>query len=286
MSECESCSREHQCLNHVGQKTNNVCNSFRRRLIINWLCPFHIIGLYLTVLVFFNREADANRSNICILVGDLVSECESCSTSDYEQMQYKALSSSSDSTWRSGEYFTDEYSEHFWFHGDSSYQNLSVGKLHGETEVSMSQAFQSPLVESSSPVQIYNILEASKIMAPLQQQSHSETISFQTSDMLMQGTTQEMVLTEQSERTEEEESCGDIGGEPLEPKKTVCVHGVSNETERRNEVIVAHLNAEIHALRLELAMAKQEAAENRRLYLEVLNNLESEEKNRLISSNP
>ena len=51
-------------------------------------------------------------------------------------------------------------------------------------------------------------------------------------------------------------------------------------------MIVARLNAEIHALRLELAMAKQEAAENRRLYLEVLNNLESEEKNRLISSNP
>ena len=210
-------------------------------------------------MVFFNREADANRSNICILVGDLVSECESCSTSDYEQMKYKALSSSSNSTWQSGEYFTDEHSEHFRFHGEYSFRNLSIGKLHGETEVWTSQAFQSPLVESSSPVQIYNILEASKIMAPLQQQSHSETISFQTSDMLMQGTTQEMVLTEQSEKTEEE-LCGNIGGEPLEPNKTEHVHGVSNETERRNEVIVAHLNAEIHALRLELAMAKQEAS--------------------------
>ena len=251
VSECESCSREHQCLNHVGQKTNNVCNSFRRRLIINWLCPFHIIGLYLTVLVFFNREADANRSNICILVGDFVSECGSYSTSDYEQMKYKALSSSSNSTWQSGEYFTDEHSEHFRFHGEYSFRNLSIGKLHGETEVSMSQAFQSPQIESRSPVPIYNILE--------QWQSHCKTTLFKSSDMSIQGT-QEMVLTEQSERTEEEESCGDIGGEPLEPNKTEHVHGVSNETERRNEVIVAHLNAEIHALRLELAMAKQEAS--------------------------
>ena len=214
------------------------------------VCPFHIIGLYLILLVFFNREADANRSNICILVGDLVSECESCSTSDYEQMKYKALSSSSNSTWQSGEYFTDEHSEHFRFHGEYSFRNLSIGKLHGETEVSMSQAFQSPQIESRSPVPIYNILE--------QRQSHCKTTLFKSSDMSIQGT-QEMVLTEQSEKTEEE-LCGNIGGEPLEPNKTEHVHGVSNETERCDEVIVARLNAEIHALRLELAMAKQEAS--------------------------